>query len=80
MRCEVRDQADRRRSGGRSWPSAAIGSPWCSMCRWRSVRAVAIGGCVTEEVAGRLDELFTDMLGSGVEVSTRHFDADLTAA
>ena len=31
------------------------------------------------EVAARLDELFADMLGSDIEIATRHFDADLTA-
>jgi hypothetical protein len=33
------------------------------------------------EIAGRLDEMFTSMLASDVEVATRHFDtADQPAA
>ena len=33
------------------------------------------------ETAGRLDDMFTSMLASDVEVATRHFDsADLPAA
>jgi hypothetical protein len=32
------------------------------------------------EVAARLDELFSEMLASEVEVATRHFDGNLTDA
>ena len=32
------------------------------------------------EIAARLDELFTEMLASDIEVATRHFDDELTAA
>ena len=32
------------------------------------------------EIAARLDEMFSEMLASDVEVATRHFDGDLTAA
>jgi hypothetical protein len=32
------------------------------------------------DVAGRLDELFTEMLASDVEIATRHFDSDTEAA
>lgn len=32
------------------------------------------------EVAARLDQMLSEMLDSEIEVATRHFDADLTAA
>ena len=32
------------------------------------------------DVAGRLDDLFTEMLASDVEIATRHFDSDTEAA
>lgn len=79
MRCEVCDQADRqpvRRAklaerGHRVAVVLDVPMEECPGCGARWLRW---------DVAGRLDELFTEMLGSDVEVSTRHFDADLTAA
>ena len=32
------------------------------------------------DIAARLDQLFEEMLASDIEVATRHFDGNLTAA
>ena len=32
------------------------------------------------DVPGRVDEMFTELLASEIEVATRHFDSNLTAA
>lgn len=76
MRREICDQADRqpvRRAelAERDHRVAVVlGLPMeeCPACGDRWLRW---------EVAARLDELFADMLGSDIEVATRHFDAEL---
>lgn len=79
MRCEHCDQADRtavRRAklAEREHKVAVVldvPMEECPSCGDRWLRW---------EIARRLDELFTEMLASDVEVATRHFDSELTAA
>ncbi|MEX2627872.1 MAG: YgiT-type zinc finger protein [Ilumatobacteraceae bacterium] len=79
MRCERCDQADRhpvRRAklAERDHKVAVVlDVPMgeCPACGDRWLRW---------QVAGRLDELFSEMLVSDIEVATRHFDGNHTAA
>jgi YgiT-type zinc finger domain-containing protein len=79
MRCEHCDQADRRpvrraKLAERDHKVAVVldvPMEECPSCGDRWLRW---------EVAGRLDELFSEMLASDIEVATRHFDNKLTAA
>ena len=79
MRCELCDQADRhsvRRAklaerDGKVAVVLDVPMEECPACGDRWLRW---------EIAGRLDELFSEMLASDIEVATRHFDGNLTAA
>jgi YgiT-type zinc finger domain-containing protein len=79
MRCEHCDQADRRsvrraKLAERDHKVAVVldvPMEECPACGDRWLRW---------EVAARLDELFSEMLASEIEVATRHFDGRLTAA
>ena len=79
MRCDHCDQADRhpvRRAklAERDHKVAVVldvPMEECPSCGDRWLRW---------EIAARLDELFNGMLASDIEVATRHFASDLTAA
>lgn len=79
MRCEHCNQADRhpvRRAklAERDHKVAivlAVPMEECPSCGDRWLRW---------GIAARLDELFREMLASDIEVATRHFDGNLTAA
>lgn len=79
MRCEHCDQADRhpvRRAklaerDRRVAVVLDVPMEECPACGDRWLRF---------EIAGRLDGLFNEMLAMDIEVATRHFDSNLTAA
>lgn len=79
MRCEHCDQADRhpvrraKLAERESKVAVVLDVPMeeCSSCGDRWLRW---------DIAARLDELFNEMLAMDIEVATRHFDSDLTAA
>lgn len=79
MRCEHCDQADRhpvRRAklaerDGRVAIVLDVPMEECPSCDDRWLRW---------ETVARLDQMLSDMLASDVEVATRHFDSNLTAA
>jgi len=79
MRCERCDQADRQpvrraKLAQRDHKVAVVldvPMEECPSCGDQRLRW---------EVAARLDELFGEMLASDIEVATRHFDGNRTAA
>lgn len=79
MRCEHCDQADRQsvrraKLAERDHKVAVVldvPMEECPACGDRWLRW---------DVASRLDEMFSEMLASDIEVATRHFDGNLTAA
>ena len=79
MRCEHCDQADRhpvrraKLAERDDKVAVVLDVPMeeCPSCGDRWLRW---------EIAARLDGLFSDMLAMDIEVATRHFDSNLTAA